>query len=155
MAGRFDSFKASAALVGVCLVSGAIGLVWLSQAVYQFLLLVTVAPVAAGLVAAMFLVAPALIIIARAVETPRPAEPLAAVGGQGELVALITGTAEKMAPATPLTAIAFAITGGALSVHVPSAVTPLILRIIEQLPRHAGAPPDETNARQGARTPVA
>lgn len=126
--------KASALVIAGCAGSAVIGLVWLSVALYGLLSLVISPPFAAGVVAAGFLVAPLWVISRRASGESKQLSTEKPVGAEShnELIAMVTEAAEKMAPSTPLTAMAFALTGGALSVHVPTAVTPLLLRLVTQ-----------------------
>jgi len=134
LAVRFADMKASAIVIAGCAGSAAIGLVWLSVALHGLLSLVISPPFAAGLVAAGFLVVPLWVISRRASGETKLLETEKPVGADShsELISMVTEAAEKMAPSTPLTAMAFALTGGALSVHVPTAVTPLLLRLVAQ-----------------------
>jgi hypothetical protein len=111
-----------------------IGAVWLSIGVFQLILPMTGAAIAAILVGAALVAGPAIALLPRSRQTANqtPIQAAAPLGNQDELMALVTQTAEKMASTTPLKAMAFAVTGGVLSVHLPSAVTPLLLRIAAQ-----------------------
>lgn len=134
MGGHFENLKVSAGLAIGCALLGAIGLVWLSVSLYQLLCLVLNAASAAAIVASGFITLPVAVLMVRAARSPKPIQPvrLAQADGNAQLVSLVTEAAERMAPTTPLVAMAFAATGGILSVHLPSAVTPLLLRIVER-----------------------
>jgi hypothetical protein len=141
MGGHFDGLKVSAALAIGCVLFGAIGLVWLSVSLYELLCLYLNAAAAAAIVAIGFVLLPFVVLLVRAARVPKPVQIVVPVqaDGNAQLVALVTEAAERMAPTTPLVAMAFAATGGMLSVHLPSAVTPLLLRIVE---RHGEATED-------------
>jgi len=123
----------SAGLAIGCALFGAIGLVWLSIALNGLLAFFLNDAAAAATVAFTFLLLPLVVLSVRA---GRPSKPMQAAmpahaEGNTQLVALVTEAAERMAPTAPMAAMAFAATGGLLSVHLPTAVTPLLVRLAE------------------------
>ena len=126
--------------MALCLVSAAIGLVWFSLSIFELVLLVAGPPLAAGAVALVFLAAPVAALLLRSTWPTKTVTVIGAIDADdGErLVVFITSAAERMAAKSPMTAMAFAVVGSALSVHVPPPAVPVLLRILEQISRPDG-----------------